>query len=176
MKPSDLVMRVHSVDGIVESETGVVGTDFERIHSQRNRLYRALALAVGDPTLAAEAVDEAMTRAYERWSVVSKYDNPEGWVYRVALNWARSVYRKTNRENLWSDPPDWPVSDHIADHDVRVAIGRLPVKLRSVVVVRYLLDWSTIQTAEALGIPQATVKTRLRRALVRLAKDLGDDE
>jgi DNA-directed RNA polymerase specialized sigma24 family protein len=50
------------------------------------------------------------------------------------------------------------------------------VKFRGVVVARYLLDWSTADTAEALGIPEATVKTRLKRALAWLAKDLEGAE
>jgi DNA-directed RNA polymerase specialized sigma24 family protein len=64
------------------------------------------------------------------------------------------------------------VMDLPAGLELRAAIGRLPVKLRSVVVARYLLDWSTTDTAEALGIPQSTVKTRLKRALARLADEL----
>jgi len=53
----------------------------------RNPIRRALAIAVGDITLADEAVDEAMTRAVESWDKISGYERPEGWVYRVGLNW-----------------------------------------------------------------------------------------
>jgi RNA polymerase sigma-70 factor (ECF subfamily) len=53
---------------------------------------------------------------------------------------------------------------------------RLPVKYRTVVVARYLLDWSTQETAAALRIPEGTVKSRLTRALDRLAIDLEGGE
>lgn len=149
--------------------------EFSDLFTQRDKLYRAVALSIGDQSVAAEAVDEAMTRAYEQWHEVSGYENPEGWVYRVALNWARSVFRKRRMEDLWSEPPDRPgEEDRTSDHALRTAVGRLPLRIRSVVVARYLLDWSTTRTAAALGIPESTVKTRLRKALTRLANDLGE--
>lgn len=158
--------------GSSEADTSVSQDRFHELHSQRDRLYRAVALTVGNTGLAADAIDEAMTRAYTRWDRIGTYASPEGWVYRVALNVARSALRKTRREDLWGQPPERLVVDVPPDLELRAAIGRLPVKLRSVVVARYLLDWSTADTAEALGIPEGTVKTMLRRALARLAKDL----
>lgn len=164
------------MEGTSEADTSVSQDRFLELHLQRDRLYRAVALAVGDTGMAADAIDEAMTRAYTRWNLIRVYASPEGWVYRVALNVARSAQRKTHREDLWDQPPERMVVDVEPDLEMRSAIGRLPVKFRSVVVARYLLDWSTAATAEALGIPEGTVKTRLRRALARLAKDLeGED-
>src|SRR5438128_2155222 len=63
----------------------------------RPSIARALALALGDVDLATEATDEALARAYERWPLVSRLDRPEGWVYRVAMNWALSVLRRRHR-------------------------------------------------------------------------------
>jgi RNA polymerase sigma-70 factor (ECF subfamily) len=58
--------------------------------AEADRVYRALAVTLGDRDLAREATDEAMARAYARWSKVSAHDNPGGWVFRVGLNWATS--------------------------------------------------------------------------------------
>jgi RNA polymerase sigma factor (sigma-70 family) len=172
LKPNRPVRRVSSVEGMPEVDTSEAQDRFQELHAQRDRLYRAVALVVGDTTLAADAIDEAMTRAYTRWDRIEDYASPEGWVYRVAMNVARSALRKTRREDLWEQPPAEKVFDDQPDLELRAAVGRLPVKFRSVVVGRYLLDWSTAETAEALGIPEGTVKTRLKRALARLAKDL----
>ena len=164
------------MEGTSEVDTSVTQDRFLELHSQRDRIYRAVALAVGDAGLAADAIDEAMTRAYTRWDRIESYSSPEGWVYRVALNVARSALRKKRREDLWEKPPEETVLDPPPDLELRAAIGRLPVKFRSVVIARYLLDWSTADTAEALGLPEGTVKTRLTRALARLAKDLEGEE
>lgn len=172
LKPNSTVKRVSGVEGISEVDTSVAQDRFSELHAQRDRLYRAVALAVGDTTLAADAIDEAMTRAYTRWDRIEDYASPEGWVYRVAMNVARSALRKTRREDLWDQPPEGKIFDDQPDLELRAAVGRLPLKFRSVVVARYLLDWSTAETAEALRIPEGTVKTRLKRALAHLAKDL----
>lgn len=141
---------------------------FYRAH--RDRLCRALDLTVRDSDLAIEAIDEAMTRAAQRWDVVGSYDAPEGWVYRVALNWARSAFRR-RRPLPWRGEALW---DTLPDPDVSRAVAGLPVKLRIVVVARFYLDWSVPQIAEGLEIPAGTVKSRIHRALARLESDLGD--
>ena len=149
--------------------SAIVGFDgFYRAH--RDRLCRALDLTIRDSDLAVEAIDEAMTRATQRWEAVGSYDSPEGWVYRVALNWARSVFRR-RRPLPWRGEALW---DTLPDPDVSRAVADLPVKLRIVVVARYYLDWSVPQIAEDLQIPEGTVKSRLHRALARLESELGD--
>lgn len=147
----------------------IVGFDrFYRAH--RDRLCRALDLTIRDSDLATEAIDEAMTRAAQRWDVIGAYDSPEGWVYRVALNWARSVFRR-RRPLPWRGEALW---DTLPDPDVSQAVAALPIKLRSVVVARYFLDWSVPQISEGLEVPEGTVKSRLHRALARLESDLGE--
>ncbi|MEN8115219.1 MAG: sigma factor-like helix-turn-helix DNA-binding protein [Actinomycetota bacterium] len=140
----------------------------------RTPIKRALALALGNVALADEAVDEAMTRAVTQWDKIREYDRPEGWVYRVGLNWARGVFRKRRYEiltdiDLDTELPGVP----LPDTDVIEAVGRLSMRLRSVVVARYYLDWSTADVAQALEIPEGTVKSRLARALNRLGRELG---
>jgi RNA polymerase sigma-70 factor (ECF subfamily) len=70
--------------------------EFYRAHV--DRVYRALAVTLGDSQLAREAADEAMARAYAHWRRVRGLDNPGGWAYRVGLNWATSWWRKLRRE------------------------------------------------------------------------------
>ena len=147
----------------------IVGFDgFYRAH--RDRLCRALDLTVRDSDLATEAIDEAMARAAQRWEVIGGYDAPEGWVYRVALNWARSVFRR-RRPLPWRGEALW---DTLPDPDVSRAVANLPLKLRIVIVARFYLDWSVSEIAEGLEIPSGTVKSRIHRALASLESDLGD--
>ncbi|HKY48496.1 MAG TPA: hypothetical protein VJQ79_10995, partial [Acidimicrobiia bacterium] len=57
-------------------------SSFEAFYRQnRQHLFRALALTLGDRDLAAEAADEAMARAYQHWRSVQSYDNQAGWAY-----------------------------------------------------------------------------------------------
>ena len=164
--------------------TGAAPADTDSFESfyrgQVDTVYRALALNLTDSGLAREATDEAMLRAYARWSTVGAYENPSGWVYRVGLNWATSRWRRTSRERPLStgDQPDSTGPPDPAGLAALAALGHLNVKQRAVVVARVLLDLSTAETATVLGVPQNTVKSRLARALASLRTELtlGDDD
>lgn len=137
-------------------------------------IYRAVAVIVGHSDLAREATDEAMTRAFARWSAVSRMENPEGWVYRVAVNWARSKQRRQRLALMKPIPTiGGAQADRLPDPDLHAAITRLPDHHKDVVVARYLLDMSEVATAQAFGIPRGTVKSRLSRALATLKEELS---
>jgi len=150
---------------------------FEPFYAEhREPIARALTLVLGDAQLAGDATDEAMTRAVGRWSTVSTYANPQGWVYRVGLNWARSWLRRRRRERdrpvSFGPASSAPVERNVALED---ALAQLSIEHRSVVVLRFYFDWTVEQTAEALDIAPGTVKSRLARALPLLRSYLGED-
>jgi len=137
-----------------------------------DRLTRAVAVTLGDHDLATEAVAEAMARALERWNQVSGYDNPSGWVYRVAVNYATSRLRRVKRRVLRAEPPEQAEWMRARDHELATALGRLGHDHRTVVVLRFQLDWTIDQIAEALRVPSGTVKSRLSRALRELRRQM----
>ncbi len=139
----------------------------------REEMVRALVLTVGHRDLGLEAADEAFARALERWADVGGYENSEGWVYRVGVNWARSKLRRRTftMDGMFADSVHL---DDLPEPELLTAVEQLPIKYRSVVVARFFLDWSIEQTAEALSIPEGTVKTRQSRALSRLRRRLGE--
>jgi RNA polymerase sigma-70 factor (ECF subfamily) len=140
---------------------------FARHHEQ---MVRALTLAIGDVELGRDAAAEGFARALERWTQVSRYANPTGWVYRVGLNWARSRRRKFRREHAGMRLAEHAAPEsHASDIQLVAALGALSIDHRTVVVGRYYLDWSEAQLAEALDIAPGTVKSRLSRALTQLA-------
>jgi RNA polymerase sigma factor (sigma-70 family) len=141
--------------------------DFYR--TNRTSIGRALAMTLRDAALAAEAIDEAMARAFQRWPHVSQLDNPGGWVYRVGLNWSRSVIRRLTRSAPpWFGSVETAPAPSMQDPLIDRALGLLTVDQRAVVVCRLLLNLSEASTAEALDIRPGTVKSRLHRALERL--------
>lgn len=174
--------RVEDVHAPTHNQA-VTGRDFARIEVDARpgfavfydqtyqRVAAALSSTLGDRDMGIEAADEAMARCYANWTTVGRYDNPAGWVYRVGLNWALSWRRKLARRHTL--PPPQPIEPVMpADPQVAEALGALDMRLRTVVVCRILLDWSTEDTAEALQIKPGTVKSRLHRGLGRLAEML----
>jgi RNA polymerase sigma-70 factor (ECF subfamily) len=136
---------------------------------QRGPIGRALAMTLRDAALASEAVDEAMARAYQRWSRVQTLDNPSGWVYRVGLNWSRSILRRALRPApVWVTNTATVAERGGLDPAIDRALAQLSIEQRAVVVCRLLIGYSEAQTAAALGVRPGTVKSRLARATARL--------
>ncbi len=147
----------------------------------RPRLARSLLLfCAGDADVAADAADEAMVRAYERWSRVSAMASPEAWTFRVGSNVARRRYRRQaveraaldrlrpTRRKSWRDP------DAATRLTVWDAVAELDDRTRDVVALRYIVGLSEREVAEALGLPTGTVSSVLSRARQVLRGRLGE--
>lgn len=136
------------------------------------RLVRTLAAATGDVSLADEITQEALARAWERWDRVSLLDQPEAWCYRVAMNLARSQFRRRAAARRAHDrmPAASTAVDGAAstDDELMTALRRLPELQRSVLALRFLADLSVESTADVLRMPIGTVKSTTSRALAEL--------
>lgn len=153
------------------------GLDFDDFYvATRTDVAKALTLALRDRSLAEEATDEAMTRAYASWGKVGSMDNPKGWVYRVAVNWATSVLRRRTRFSKLKVVQATEVVDDLPEFELSAAVADLPIDQRSVVICRFYLDWSVQETAQALGVRPGTVQSRLHRALKRLEANLDQGD
>jgi RNA polymerase sigma-70 factor (ECF subfamily) len=141
------------------------------------RLVSALTVTAGDPVLAADAADEACTRAFERWNRVSAMESPGGWTYRTALNVLRRRGRRASVEarllrrspGRLAAPADWST-------EVWDALQRLPRRERTAIALRYVADLTTDEIAAAMGVAPGTVGSTLNAARRNLARALGDDE
>lgn len=145
---------------------------FEDFYARtKDDVLRSLLIISRDRSLAEEGVDEAFTRAFERWSEVKDHPAPKAWVARTALNYVRSERRRTWR--VGSDLPDVPFNEQRpGDPQLVALVLRLPKRQREVVALRILLDLSTERTAALLGIAAGTVGAHLSKALTSLAREL----
>lgn len=143
----------------------------------RPRVGSVLHLAaLGDPSLVVEAADEAFVRAYERWPRVRRMANPDGWVYRVALDVLRTRQRRARREPTRPEViDDRSSADRPRDLDLWAAVGALPPRAREMVALRYLTDLTEPQIADLLGVSRGHVAATLHDARGRLAAALRSD-
>ena len=107
---------------------------------------------------------------------MQRADDSDAYVYRMLLNCLRdSRRRRWWGERATEDLPEAVAADRSGDIDVADAVHRAMAGLsdahRQVVVLRIFADLSERQTALALGVEPGTVKSRLSRALARLAAD-----
>lgn len=138
------------------------------------RAVLTLTAALGDHTLAEECVAEAFARAYAQWSKVSDMDSPNGWIYVVALNHARSTQRRTRRERVTDTiPTPPPISPPESLDPIWDAVGTLAPQARRAIALRYIADLPEADVALAMGVSRGTVATTLHRARQALAERLA---
>lgn len=141
-------------------------------------IVQALALAGGDVAAAEDATQEAFAEACVRWNRVSRYDNPGGWVRRVAINKLRNAHRSRVRgvaavERMSSAMPTAPPPIE-TESDLTTALRRLPYKQRLSTVLYYVEGLSTAEVADAMGISQGSVSQHLNRARTALRSYLEE--
>ena len=171
------VVRPHSVDTARERIVERLRpTEFDVFYRMSwHDIYAPLAVTIGDADLAREAVDEAMARAYARWSRVRSATNPEGWVYRVAYRWAVDRLRRRSRERtlVLRLSGGSSTDEYWFEPGLDAALSALPLEQRAVVVLTLVVDWSEDDIARALSIRPGTVKSRLHRGLIKLRRELS---
>lgn len=157
------------------------GTDTARViyQASHQRLVVQLYGITGDLQEAQDVVQEAFVRGLSRDGRLAAMDNPEAWLRTVAVNIARSRWRRRQVMEgfLLRRAVDQPVpvpgmsEDHVA---LVTALRELPIAQREAVVLHYLADQPVDEIATALGVAPGTVKSRLHRARIRLAELLDD--
>ena len=128
-------------------------------------MVRSLAVACGDREVAADAVQDAFTRAYARWRRIARYDDPAGWIRHVALNRIRDHYRKAERGRRAVDRLG-SQTDHVVPGpepagDVGPLLATLPTQQRTAMSLFYVEQCSVREIAHAMKLSEGAVKYHL---------------
>jgi RNA polymerase sigma-70 factor (ECF subfamily) len=170
---------------------------FEQLMRQHNgRLFRIVRAILKDDTEAEDALQDAYVDAYRHIEAFKGEAQLGTWLTRIAVNHALMRLRKHRRErqvipihesdtdvlteaDLLPDPTAESPAASIIRGEMRELLERrideLPVAFRTVFVMREVEEMTVDETASALGIPAATVRTRLFRARALLRNALADD-
>lgn len=148
-----------------------MGPEFdEYVAARRVRLVRTAVLLGCPPADAEDVVQTALLRCYRSWRRVSRADSPDAYVHRVLVN----TYLDSRSRRWTGEVPTESLPEPVADVDlslglaVRRALAAMSDEHRAVLVLRFFADLSERDTAEALGLPAGTVKSRTARALAAL--------
>lgn len=146
---------------------------FERHYTP---LLRCVRLLVDNPSDAEDIVQETFLRAHRALDDLVENDREVAYLRSTALNLARSRLRHLRVvRRPRADPLPLAEWQHNAERTtVLAALRRLSPRQRECVVLRYYLDLSEVEIAEALGISPGSVKTHASRALAALAPVLEE--
>jgi RNA polymerase sigma-70 factor (ECF subfamily) len=162
---------------------GDVGAYEELVRRHQEVAFRVAWLALRDREEARDAVQEAFVKAYAALPRFRHGAPFRPWICRIAANEARNRGRASRRREVLAsrlaghagDAAASPETAALAAEQARSlmrALEALRDEDRLVVCYRYLLELSEAETAQVLGVPTGTVKSRLSRALVKLRTGL----
>ena len=165
---------------LVGSPTGQVTALYQ---AYATGLVRLAMLMVGDQQAAEDVVQDAFLGLYRRWSALKDPDRALSYARSSVLNGCRMVLRaRSSRDKITLAAPDDIESAEAtallgeANRQVLAALRRLPARQREAVVLRYYLDMTENQAAQAMRVSRGTVKSATSRGLAALARLLKEEQ
>ncbi|UOD34212.1 sigma-70 family RNA polymerase sigma factor [Deferribacteraceae bacterium V6Fe1] len=147
----------------------------------QQQLFSTLINITKDYNMAEEFVQDAFVKAFEKLDMLKNRDQFYAWIKRIAINNAFMHFEKhrrmvdvdrdidENNESFfdrisdYSNPEEELLTDEMRKY-VRKFVDALPDKLRTVIILREVEDYSYEEIAEMLNIPIGTVRSRLFNA------------
>ena len=153
------------------------------LQERSGRWYNACLRITRDADLAADAVQEALLKAWHRRDDFRGDAALDSWIHRIALNAAIDLTRrrKTRAEEELDDDahvaqaneqPDNELTNEAFVTDVDTALQRLSTRERQAFVLKHVEDWRIEEIAETLQTNPNNVKSILFRAVRKLRVDL----
>lgn len=158
-----------------------------------NALYSYALKIAGNSDDAQDLVQETYYKAYRHFDKFQTGTNSKAWMFMILKNSFINDYRKSKREpykldyeqiqnfydNVKSDRAqennlDKEFYNDLLDDELTAAIDQLPTKMREVFLLCDLDGNSYEETAELVGCPVGTVRSRLHRARHMLQETLMD--
>lgn len=148
-----------------------------------NHVYRTAYYILGNEQDAMDAAQEALIRIYTKINSYEEKAQFKTWVQRIVTNLCIDKFRRSKPTvSIEQHDMNFTASQTVEDEvmngymaqDIREAIDKLPEHHRTVVVLRYLQDFSYNEIAESLDLPINTVKSYLFRARAQLQNLLKD--
>lgn len=138
-------------------------------------LYRVAYGLLLNRTDCADAVQEALLRAWEKRRSLRDESLFRTWLVRILINECYTLLRRRKRAIPLDEIPE-PAAPPDADRELHDAIARLDKQLRLPVVLHYMEGYSVSEVASMLRLPAGTVKTRLFKARKILRLHLIDED
>lgn len=154
------------------------------IRKYGKRLYGLCMTLCADKHEADDLYQDTWVKVIRSFDSFDTSKDFEPWLTKLCVNTYRDKLRRISRspflsfmsneskDAVFSTAPAPEREDY---SDLYAAIDQLPEKLRLAIILFYFEDMDISKTAETLGIPPGTVKSRLNKAR-KLLKEVLTDE
>ncbi len=167
----------------------------QMVDQTSGHIYHVALQILGDEQDAEDVLQETYLKALRSLPAFEGRSSLMTWLYRIAVNEALMAMRRRKPQSLSVEEPDPDLGGESDSQEMEIvdfcclpegellsaesrqaldqAVQHLPANLRVVFVMRDMEGFSIQDTAEALGLSENNVKTRLLRARLRLRQELS---
>ena len=141
-------------------------------------LFKLLYFVTGNRADAAELMQDAFLKLWERWDKIDRIDDPTAYLFRVALNGfrmrTRAARRATQRLIAPSSSTD-PFDEVNLREDVRQMLLSLAPRQRAALVLLDMYGYGSEDAARIMGIRPSTVRALATQGRAVLRKGTSND-
>lgn len=185
--PPPGLAALDDVELAARARTGDTAAFGELVRRHQHAALRVAAVISGSTEDARDIVQDALVKAHRSLSGHRGDGTIRSWLLRVVANEAknhvRSQVRRRSRDDRHAglqvrpaSGADEPALDRLDHAELAAALGALRPDDRAVLGCRFVAGLTEAETAEVLGLPSGTVKSRTSRALGRLRELLEPSE
>lgn len=176
---------VDEVKAIERFKSGDNSAFSELVRKYQDRIYSLCRYMLDNPQDADDAAQDTFIKAFQGLASYSPTASFYTWLYRIAVNTCLDHKRKLSLRRLFFSAPDNASPDTFPSQlpnpeaaletkqsmqSLQIALNRLSMKLRTVIVLKEVEGLSYEEVAEVLDVSVGTVKSRISRARDELKK------
>ncbi len=162
-------------DKLKKAKEGNKEAFIELIYEIRNELYKIARVRLSCYDDIEDAVQETMIQAFKSIKHLKKENSFKNWVIKILINKCNLIYRKKEKDNISyenSNLDNFLISEEKikteSDMEFYYLLEGLNYDERIAIILFYLEDYSIKDIAKTLHTNENTIKTRLRRAKLKI--------
>ena len=138
-------------------------------------LLRLACTRLNSTADAEDAVQDAFLRLLTSRPEFRDREHEKAWLIRATLQRATDIRRKAEARNIPLEDAPEAAAPADSGRELRAAVRALPAKYGAVIHLHYYEGYSIKEIGKLLGVPSATVGTRLARGRERLRQMLKEE-
>lgn len=146
----------------------------DAVNAHRDMLYRVSYTVLHNSEDCADALQDALLKAWRSLGTLRDDGRFRGWMTRIVVNASRDMLRR--RRLRTEELTDDIAAPQAEDSRLDEALRALDENLRLPITLHYMEGMSVSEIADALRLPQGTVKNRMHRGRRRLSEILGEED
>ena len=148
----------------------------EEVRARERSLYRIAYSYLTNDADAADAVQDALLKAWEKRHTLRQPQYFGTWLTRILINSCKQQLRRRKPQTELVETSAVAEEDYVENLALKMALDQLDLNHRMPLLLYHMDGYSVKDIARILRLPQGTITSRLARARQKLKKELDEEE